>query len=228
MEQNKLETQFKEKLNSREIKPTEMAWDKLDAMLTAEEKKPKRQFSWIYIAASLLGFVFLGTFFFSQTNNNTTVEDKEVVIQNNQKAVSKEQTPSIMPKNSIPESVVVTSELKKEKRNYRETNSVIKSQLVQNSKSDRLNSNIEKGQVIQIKEQFASSNINDKTVDEMLDSVKISSKSSNSKIVIKVNPNTLLSQVDGELELSFREKVINKINKNYQTVKVVLANRNQE
>lgn len=228
MEQNKLETQFKEKLNSREIKPTEMAWDKLDAMLTAEEKKPKRQFSWIYIAASLLGFVFLGTFFFSQTNNNTTVEDKEVVIQNNQKAVTKEQTPSIMPKNSIPESVVVTSELKKEKRNYRETNSVIKSQLVLNSKSDRLNSNIEKGQVIQIKEQFASSNINDKTVDEMLDSVKISSKSSNSKIVIKVNPNTLLSQVDGELELSFREKVINKINKNYQTVKVVLANRNQE
>lgn len=228
MEQHKLERQFKEQLNSREIKPSEMAWEKLDAMLTAEEKKPKRQFSWIYIAASLLGFVFLGTFFFSQTNNNTNVEDKEVVIQNNQKAVSKEQTPSIMPKNSIPESVVVTSELKKEKRNYRETNSVIKSQLVQNSKSDRLNSNIEKGQVIQIKEQFASSNINDKTVDEMLDSVKIASKSSNSKIVIKVNPNTLLSQVDGELELSFREKVINKINKNYQTVKVVLANRNQE
>lgn len=228
MEPNKLETQFKEQLNSREIKPSEMAWEKLDAMLTAEEKKAKRQFSWIYIAASLLGFVFLGTFFFSQTNNNTTVEDKEVVIQNNQKAVSKEQTPSIMPENSIPESVVVTSELKKEKRNYRETNSVIKSQLVQNFKSDRLNSNIEKGQVIQIKEQFASSNINDKTVDEMLDSVKIASKSSNSKIVIKVNPNTLLSQVDGELELSFREKVINKINKNYQTVKVVLANRNQE
>ncbi len=43
MEPNKLETQIKEKLNSREIQPTEMAWDRLDAMLSvAEEKKTKR------------------------------------------------------------------------------------------------------------------------------------------------------------------------------------------
>lgn len=228
MEQNKLENEFRKQLHSREIKPSEMAWNKLDAMLTAEEIKPKHKFSWIYIAASLLGFIFLGTFFFSQTSNNTTVEGKEVVIENNQKAVSKEQTPSIIPENSTAESVVVTSKLEKGKRNYRETNSVIKSQLVQNYKSDSLNSIIEKAKVNQKKEEFGSSNINDKTVDEMLASVKIASKSSNPKTAIKVNPNTLLSQVDGELELSFREKVINKINKNYQTVKVVLANRNQE
>jgi hypothetical protein len=228
MERNKLENEFREQLNSREIKPSDRAWNKLDAMLTAEEKNPKRRFSWIYIAASLLGFIFLGTFFFSQTNNNTTVEGKEIVVQNNQKVVSKEQTPSIIPKKSIPESVVVTSKPQKGKRNYPVTNSIIKSQLVQNYKSDSLNSLIEKEQVNQKKEQFASSNINDNSVDEMLASVKIASKSSNSKTAIKVNPNTLLSQVDGELELSFREKVINKINKNYQTVKVVLANRNQE
>lgn len=228
MEQNKLENEFRKQLHSREIKPSETAWNKLDAMLTAEEIKPKHKFSWIYIAASLLGFIFLGTFFFSQTSNNTTVEGKEVVIENNQKAVSKEQTPSIIPENSTAESVVVTSKLEKGKRNYRETNSVIKSQLVQNYKSDSLNSIIEKAKVNQKKEEFGSSNMNDKTVDEMLASVKIASKSSNPKIAIKVNPNTLLSQVDGELELSFREKVINKINKNYQTVKVVLANRNQE
>ena len=77
-------------------------------------------------------------------------------------------------------------------------------------------------------EQFASSNISEKSVDEMLASVKTTLKSENSRTTVKVNPNALLSQVDGELELSFREKVINKVNKNYQTVKVVLANRNQE
>ena len=60
----------------------------------------------------------------------------------------------------------------------------------------------------------------------MLAEVQTSSKEGNSKTKIKVNPNTLLTQVDGELELSFREKVINKVNKNYQTVKVALANRN--
>ena len=62
----------------------------------------------------------------------------------------------------------------------------------------------------------------------MLAEVKRISKEGNSKTLVKVNSNTLLSQVDGELELSFREKVINKVNKNYQTVKVALANRNQE
>jgi hypothetical protein len=52
---------------------------------------------------------------------------------------------------------------------------------------------------------------------------------SNSQIqAIAVNASNLLSQVDAELEPSFREKVIVKINKNYQTVKVALANRNLE
>jgi hypothetical protein len=45
---------------------------------------------------------------------------------------------------------------------------------------------------------------------------------------VKVNASYLLSEVDNELELSFREKVIRKIDKNYKTVKVALANRNQQ
>ena len=49
MEQNKLETQFKEKLNSREIKPTEMAWDRLDVMLSIPENNNQN--------VNLLGFI---------------------------------------------------------------------------------------------------------------------------------------------------------------------------
>ncbi|RZJ64488.1 MAG: hypothetical protein EOO45_18775, partial [Flavobacterium sp.] len=65
MEPNKLEQDFKNKLNEREIQPTPMAWDRLDAMLTvAEKKKPKR--TWMYIAASFLGFLLVGTLFFRQ------------------------------------------------------------------------------------------------------------------------------------------------------------------
>ncbi len=43
MELNKLEKQIKEQLNSREIQPSEIAWDKLDSLLNAAEK-PKRKF----------------------------------------------------------------------------------------------------------------------------------------------------------------------------------------
>ena len=63
--------------------------------------------------------------------------------------------------------------------------------------------------------------------DDLLASVENSSKSQG-KSAIKVNANSLLSQVDGELELTFREKVINRINKNYQEAKVAITTRNQQ
>jgi len=226
MEQHEIENQFREQLNSREIKPSEMAWEKLDAMLTvAEEKKPKRSYSWIYIAASIIGFAFLGTIFFSQSDKNETVENNEVVIGN-----SKKEPPLVISSNLQTEILAVISEEKTVKKNSRDRSSTLKTQnqVDQNANSDSLIPMIEKEQTIQKTEQFVSSNISDNAIDEMLAAVKTTSKAATSKTAIKVNPNTLLSQVDGELELSFREKVINKVNKNYQTVKVALANRNQE
>ncbi|MFA9186797.1 hypothetical protein [Flavobacterium magnesitis] len=220
MEPNKLEKQFREQLNSREIKPSEMAWTKLDTMLSATEK-PKTKFPWLYVAASFIGLLLIGTAYFSQSNKNRTFEGKEVVIDNNKKGVIKKERILTTKKKSTLKDGGVISKVKKE--NYRATNSIIKNQVVQNSKSDSLNLIIEKGRINQKLGESTSLALNDKSVDEMLAIVKITSKSA-----VKVNPSTLLSQVDGELELSFREKVINKINKNYQTVKVVLSNRNQE
>jgi hypothetical protein len=45
---------------------------------------------------------------------------------------------------------------------------------------------------------------------------------------VKVDPKSLLSQVDGELDLTFREKTIKSISKKYKDVKVALANRNNQ
>jgi hypothetical protein len=53
-------------------------------------------------------------------------------------------------------------------------------------------------------------------------------QSTNSKSTIKVDAKSLLSQVDGEVEQTFREKVFTKVNKNYKEVKVALANRNNQ
>jgi hypothetical protein len=232
MEQNKLENEFRNKLNQREINPSESSWDRLDAMLTvAEEKKPVRSYSWIYIAASIIGFAFLGTFFFNQSDKNETIESNEVVIENNQKAepIQKEAN-SIIPSNSKAESIAVISEVKKVNKNPRaiKSTTINQNQLAQNSNSDSLITRLKSTQSIQETEQIASSNSTNNSVDEMLAAVQTAPKAAISKTAVKVNPNTLLSQVDGELELSFREKVINKVNKNYQSVKVALANRNQE
>lgn len=227
MEQNKLEKEFRNKLNQREIAPSDNSWDRLDAMLAvAEDKKPIRSYGWIYIAASIIGFAFFGTFFFNQNDQKTTDKSNEVVIGNNQKAEPIQKEISIVPLNPKSERTVVIPEVKKDKKNSRVTNRILINQVAQNSNSDSLIPILEKKLTNQETEQLASSNTNDNTVDEMHAVVKTSSKDGNSKTKIKVNHNTLLTQVDGELELSFREKVINKVNKNYQTVKVALANRN--
>jgi predicted CopG family antitoxin len=227
MEQNKLENEFRKKLNQREITPSENSWDRLDAMLTvAEDKKPIRSYGWIYIAASIVIFAFLGTLFFTQNTQNTTIESNEVVIENNKKAEPIQKEISIVPPNPKSESTVVILELKKAKRNSLDANTQIKNQVAQNSSSDNLIPIVEKNETNLEIVQVATSNTSDVNVDKMLAEVQPISKEENSKFKIKVNPNTLLTQVDGELELSFREKVIHKINKNYQTVKVALAKRN--
>jgi hypothetical protein len=230
MEQNKLEKEFRYKLSQREINPNENSWDRLDKMLTAQEEKAKKKYSWIYVAASLLGFVFLGTFFFNQMDKNLAIESKEVVIGKSPKVMPKIDVLSTLPLESKSEVAVVISEAYKPKKNSRGANSISqnRNQVVQNSDSDNLIPINEKKYSYQKEEKDISSNTNEKSIDEMLALAKTTLKSDDSKTTVKVNSNNLLSQVDGELELSFREKVINKVSKNYQTVKVALANRNLE
>ena len=45
---------------------------------------------------------------------------------------------------------------------------------------------------------------------------------------IKVNAKSLLAEVDTEIELTFREKVIKSATKNFQNIKVAVVNRNLE
>ncbi|MBP6181116.1 hypothetical protein [Flavobacterium sp.] len=229
MERNKLEVNFKEQLNSREIKPSEMAWNKLDAMLTVAEK-PKKKFSWMYIAASILGFLLIGTVYFNQNKNEIGKQKNEVVIQNT--VISKTRLRpldsvhlKIEEKGSkvfVVQQVVLKSNQSSE---IKLKSTAFKNDLNQNQVAE-VSINNQKTEQKSIKPQ-----VNNVTVDEMLATVENPSKKEkqlNQKPVVHVNASNLLSQVDGELEISFREKVINKVSKNYQTVKVALANRNLE
>lgn len=261
MEPNNIENQFSEKLNAREIKPSPMAWDRLDAMLTVAEK-PKRNFSWVYIAASFLGFILIATVFFNQTESVIDVEKKEVVLED---ATVKNQKSKINFKNqksalnNNKEDVVVSTKNENSKSNFKKQlqksnfykinkdgfasqtinkNTNTNNQSIINQKTNQKNQN-----------QIANNLINSPTtnnqqsttkepkpnyvnVDALLAAVEQptspqkSEKIFNQKANVNVNANSLLSQVDGEIELTFREKVIKSVNKNFQTVKVALTNRN--
>ena len=243
MEPNNIENQIREKLNSREIQPSEMSWDRLDAMLSvAEEKKTKRSFGWLYIAASILVFLSVGLFFINQKEEVSGTDNQIVTkeVENN-----KEQNDSVITKQNFTneianqqEEVAVSIDNKPLTINKKSSES-----FNQNNQKTGVNPIINKEKEIEYQsteviaqkdmpriisqekmEQPKKVVVN---VDDLLASVeKNAKKEVNPKV--KVNANSLLSQVDGELEQTFRQKVINRIGKNYQEVKVALANRNQE
>ncbi len=250
MEPNKLENQIAEKLNSREIQPSAQAWDRLDAMLSvSEEKKTRRPFGFLFIAASITVLLTVGLFFFTQNgsqiqpkNDVVTTEIKDTV----QKSVNEIPTPIVEQKQVVVSTETQSPNSQTTNNNQRVSinnqKSVIKNQesINQNPLINRdkeieylINSSdiaLKDLPKIRTGSQVISGGNKEVKSDEALlvDLDNLAKQSTNKQSNVKVDARSLLSQVDGELELTFREKVINKVARNYKEVKVALANRNNE
>lgn len=235
MEPNNIENQIREKLNSREIQPSAQAWDRLDAMLTvAEEKKTKRSFfsyKYIGIAASVLVFVTLGLFYFNQ--KNITIETQNTVVETEIKNQNTEETipvteNSILVKGqnnevAVSDEKMTTHNPKLETRNSQPTSNEV-SIITQNQEEAIVNQEIVSPKQ-EVKTTKKTSMVD---VDELLASVEKDRKKETkvSKSNINIDAKSLLSEVDTELDMTFRQRVLNTVNKNYKSVKEAVANRN--
>ena len=203
----------------------------------------------MYIAASFLGFIFIANVFFSQTEN---VSDKENVVfvrekelknlpagmqvekklknenQIVQHSIINQETNQ---KNQLIQNSIVTRELRsnwrsnqktnqKNTTNQKNLNQLVKNEIV-NQKTEQKPIILESNKELQ---KIVAINTLDKNDEAILDNLT-SKQIEYSKISIK--PNDLLLQVDNELELTFREKVIQTVNKNFRSVKVAIENRNK-
>jgi hypothetical protein len=242
MAQNKLETQIKEQLNAREIQPSEIAWNRLDAMLSVAEEKKTIRFSFLFfqsigIAASVLVLVSLGLFFFNQKEtvvkpeNNVVVKEKTGDNDNNKingnfnRINTKYQNQQVAVINNQQSTIINQQSSKSFNQNNQKT--TVNPVINQNKEIQFQNNEViaqKELPVVEPQKELISkpSTVN---TDDLLE---LTSKKSESKPKIKVNANSLLSQVDGELDQTFREKVLTRVSKNYQEVKVALATRNQE
>lgn len=245
MEPNNFEKDFREKLNQREIEPSNKAWDRLDAMLAvAEEKEPvkvnskKSKRKWLYIAASFIGFLLVGTLFFNQ-NRNVVKTPETVVVEKETEAEKESATePVLKTVDSVKTETAIAEKTSEEIGNKNEKNNPkvsgqISNKITQNKSNQIAESSIKKNN--QEKQSTNNQTVipenpKKENVDQLLQTAenKVLAESGVKKAKVKINANDLLNQVDGELELSFREKVITKVNKNLQEVKVALSNRNQQ
>jgi len=235
MEQHKLEKEFREQLNSREIKPSNMAWTKLDSMLTAADssdseqanQKPKTKFTWLYIAASFIGFLFIGTVYFSQKGNSVENQKNKIVIQHSVPIKIEDEPTNTLNANSEKsknESVAVV------RKNDVKTNKTVA--IKNDSLTNKNNQNqVAELSIINQKKESIPSQTNAATVDELLARVDKSARlnnNSNPNLAVYVNASKLLEQVDNDLEPTFRQSVFSKVADNFKAVKEAVVNRNRE
>jgi hypothetical protein len=238
MELNKFEKQFKEQLNFREIKPSKMAWDKLDSMLTDANEKPKRNFRWFYVAASIFGFLLVGTSYFSRF---------ETVVINNDKSIVLEQKGDIRNFGGLKiiKKGVFRGQMPKK---VTMTQTVVACSYGTKIKLNRLKNKVELPIFIHLKEDTVtlnsseSKNYQSTNTNKYISAEKLLAEVSEVKFEIKdtdapnkkkrkaisVKPNDLLLNAETELNQSFRESALDRFNKKFNTVKTVFVNRNYE
>lgn len=235
MEPNKLEKEFRDKLNAREIQPTEMAWEKLDAMLTeSEEKKSKPSFTWIYIAASLVGFLLVGTVFFNGFDTMKINKTAPVVLE--QKAAEdvleekKENHKEILlhqiQEKQLHKEVAENDNQNKQRISLKNKKEV----LILNQGKDTAVASSEKKnyQSVSTYKYVSAEKLLAEVSDAKFEPKGTDKTEQRTRKALSVDPNALLSGVETELNQSYRESAFDRLNKKFNAIKTVLVNRNYE
>ena len=235
MEPNKFEQQIKNELEGRTIQPSAKSWDRLDAMLSVEEKPKKKSFLWYYVAASLF-FVFGITYWFINQNSNEVIPQNTIVTTQGEDTLD-----SFEEENSIENKVEMNDKLIEDVQlNH---NSVI----VQNQESKKVNFDKKikvvnpKGETFiqnQMIEEKEATVENNKPIyvspEKLLASVENNQENSSitnsnkTKSTVKVDANLLLSSVESEITEEYRETTFDKLKRKFEQAKTAVANRNYE
>ena len=230
MQSNKFDNQIREKLNARTIQPNAKSWDRLDAMLSVqEEKKPRKGFLWLYVAASFFVFFGLGVFLFNSDKNIeiNTQNPVLVAVDKTIDSVEKNKAEEILIESQQP--VVVQNEI-----NLSKSVNSIKEKTTIFNKSNSVQESDNKANPTYNLQPTTSSAYKYISPENLLAEVQnekknLSSESNVSKKPsVKIDANALLSKVEKELDESYRETTLDKLNKNFNAVKSAIVNRNYE
>jgi len=240
MELNNFEKQVQQKLSNREIKPSDNSWDRLDAMLSVQEKPVKKSnFKWVFIAASFILFASIGYYFYNQNQVVepvkelpvvVDVEDKSEIV--NQRELNNQQEVLVENNIIIREEAQVNSTKKQKnivssKINNQQVTivnegvSIVNQSQFSNSETNHQPSTI-KNKYVSPEKLLAEVNAEDFKSNDVKKEIKKAKKG------ISVNPNVLLTNVESELNQSFKDNAIERLNRNFNSIKTVLANRNYE
>lgn len=213
MEQNNnIENQFKQKLNQRTIEPSDKAWDRLDAMLSVSEKKKSKK-TWLWIAASLIVFVSIGSLFL-RTDNSELITNYEVTITNDEVTANDELviTNDEIITDHTPEIVI---ERKKSTLTTRNGNSNF---------NDNFNDNNEDTEIAIIEPETNTYITAQELLSEIKDDKNIAEQ--NKKTSVSINHKSLLYQAEMEVESQYQNKAFDRfLQKKYDDARMAVINK---
>ena len=237
MEPNNCEKEIKKKLNNRTIQPTDAAWDRLDAMLSVtEKKKVKPTRIWMYAAAGFVGILLTASLFFKVAQNPETVP----VVNDNVDGIV------ITPSATLgADSITIGNILDNNKASAVKPDVMVAQQPVANtqnevkkkteSKIKTRHINTQPGVMVNNTSDLAVSGTTlsvpltpDMEAEKLLEETLLSVKLPKEKPTVKVNANSLLNEVEDQLDNNYRSKTWQTITEKYNAVKTSVVNRNIE
>lgn len=249
----KFEEQLKDKLEKRTLSPSAEGWSKLSERLDADTKSStKPLFWWLSIAAGLLIMIALSVQFFSVDDTKKVIpqvveeEVQEQALENNKSELEIVKDVQLVNQEPTLDDDIENLEVKKETQiiDYKKLtkkDSKVEMKLVkengenqeergnteaQNLLNDALMKNAVTEALNDLKTEKTS--VTDREIDSLLkvankELLKDKSQKERSKIV---DANALLLSVEEDMGQSFRSKVFDALKGGYETVKTVVAERN--
>lgn len=247
MGQLKFEKDFSEKLNKRKIEPKAGSWEELSARLNSEEKSKRPIFWWIGIAATLVGGILIFSILFNKPISeipvivNTPAEEilKEKIESQQisfEKSASQEMTEpekaSVKPVENIfsKKEPVVNSKIASigKPQEYSKTENEQTQKDPDLMKETKFSGIPEKLIAEALSKENKTGKITDAEVDALLAvaSEQINRDRSPKSASINIDANSLLLDVELELEQSVREKVFDVLKEGYFKARTAVVNRN--
>lgn len=241
----KFEEHIKEKLDKREIQPSPRAWDEIASKLNTQPQKRQKNLVWYAVAASFIGILVVSLFYFN--NNGTFNEVSPEVVDSENKEVPQTNSRTVQEEASN-NAIVVSSEKGNEKETFpaaalkgdvkspkgtelligEELNSGNEKIVASTDAEEILNAKI--AEVIAIVDQLNSSNhaVTDNEIDSLLRQAQrdiLRDKLLGEEKTVSAI--ALLSEVEDELDMSFRDQIFESLKNGYFKVRTAVADRNK-
>ncbi|MGF1559976.1 MAG: hypothetical protein ACFCUL_12880 [Flavobacteriaceae bacterium] len=245
MAPNKFEEHVKKQLAEREIQPSAEAWKKISEQLGVSEKPKRKYYLWYGAAASFIGAVLVSTFYFNAEHQEMepktpmvgapqkTIEEREHIITTDQpidpvKLVEVEKNRSDKTANKViePKRIVATKHVSEKTKELSEKTSSIK---IPNTASEELLNT----KILEIVAQVdLLERDNDALTDAEVDSLlrRAQQEILNEKLYLdnpRVDAMALLSDVEEELDQSFRDRIFESLKTGFVKVRTAVADRNR-